>query len=125
MPTWLALTRPAITHTVTAAAGIFLMRAALTLTTPVARDGRLVTRRDESKDRAFRSRRSVSDDEADLLIRNTYKVLLTRGMRGTVLYSTDAETREFLASLVRLTRSLETVYEPVAPGVVERRIPLN
>ncbi|MER7475417.1 Hsp70 family protein [Micromonospora sp. NPDC000018] len=35
MPTWLALTRPAITHTVTAAAGIFLMRAALTLTTPV------------------------------------------------------------------------------------------
>ncbi|WP_406045942.1 hypothetical protein OG799_16565 [Micromonospora sp. NBC_00898] len=35
LPTWLALTRPAITHTVTAAAGIFLMRAALTLTTPV------------------------------------------------------------------------------------------
>ncbi|MFI7578243.1 Hsp70 family protein [Micromonospora sp. NPDC049497] len=35
LPTWLALTRPAITRTITAAAGIFLMRAALTITTPV------------------------------------------------------------------------------------------
>ncbi|MFI2667852.1 Hsp70 family protein [Micromonospora carbonacea] len=35
LPTWLAMTRPAITHTVTATAGIFLMRAALTITTPV------------------------------------------------------------------------------------------
>ncbi|OON28438.1 Hsp70 family protein [Micromonospora sp. DH13] len=35
LPTWLAMTRPAITHAVTATAGIFLMRAALTITTPV------------------------------------------------------------------------------------------
>jgi DUF2075 family protein len=34
------------------------------------------------------------------LIRNTYKVLLTRGLAGTVLYSTDPETRAMLASLV-------------------------
>jgi DUF2075 family protein len=27
------------------------------------------------------------------LIRNTHKVLLTRGMVGTILYSTDPETR--------------------------------
>ncbi|MGN9810228.1 DNA/RNA helicase domain-containing protein [Micromonospora sp. BQ11] len=87
----------------------------------VARNGRLVTRRDESKDPAFRSRKSVSDDEADRLIRNTYKVLLTRGMRGTILYSTDPETREFLADLIRIERGLETVYEPVAPGVFAQR----
>ncbi|WP_240362624.1 DUF2075 domain-containing protein [Streptomyces sp. S1D4-23] len=37
------------------------------------------------------------------LIRNTYKVLLTRGMQGTVLFSTDQETREMLRSLVRST----------------------
>ncbi|GAB3204518.1 DNA/RNA helicase domain-containing protein [Nocardia tengchongensis] len=30
------------------------------------------------------------------LIRNTYKVLLTRGMEGVSLYSTDPETQEFL-----------------------------
>ncbi|MFC3502208.1 DNA/RNA helicase domain-containing protein [Micromonospora krabiensis] len=80
----------------------------------VARDGRLVTRREESKDPAFRSRKSVSDEEADLLIRNTYKVLLTRGMQGTIVYSTDPETREYLASLVKVIRPVETVYEPAA-----------
>jgi DUF2075 family protein len=36
----------------------------------------------------------------DRLIRNTYKVLLTRGMVGTVVYSTDAETRAKLRELV-------------------------
>ncbi|WP_255508720.1 DNA/RNA helicase domain-containing protein [Micromonospora sp. A202] len=61
-----------------------------------------MTRREESKDPAFRSRKSLSDDEADRLIRNTYKVLLTRGMRGTVLYATDPKTRDFLRGLVRV-----------------------
>ncbi|WKU04546.1 DUF2075 domain-containing protein [Micromonospora sp. HUAS LYJ1] len=68
----------------------------------VARDGRLVPRREESRDPAFRSRKTVSDEEAERLIRNTYKVLLTRGMRGTVLYATDPETREYLRGLVRV-----------------------
>ncbi|MET8367659.1 hypothetical protein ABZU53_29450 [Micromonospora sp. NPDC005194] len=36
LPTWLAMTRPVITHAVTATAGIYLMRAALTLTTPIS-----------------------------------------------------------------------------------------
>ncbi|RQW91006.1 MULTISPECIES: DNA/RNA helicase domain-containing protein [Micromonospora] len=35
----------------------------------------------------------------DQLVRNTYKVLATRGMRGAVLYSVDPETRSMLASL--------------------------
>jgi DUF2075 family protein len=77
----------------------------------VARDGRLVTRRSESKDPAFKSKQTVSDFEADRLIRNTYKVLLTRGMRGTMLLSTDPETQEYLARLVHVRRGLETVYE--------------
>ncbi|MFI7548943.1 DNA/RNA helicase domain-containing protein [Micromonospora sediminimaris] len=82
----------------------------------VARDGRLVTRRGESKDPALRSRKAVSDDEADRLIRNTYKVLLTRGMRGTIIHSVDPETREFLAALVRRTREVETHYEQNGDG---------
>ncbi|MGB2567460.1 DNA/RNA helicase domain-containing protein [Micromonospora citrea] len=77
----------------------------------VARDGRLFTRRAESKDPAFRSRKSVSDEEADRLIRNTYKVLLTRGMRGTVVYATDPETREYLRSLVRVEQAPEVRFE--------------
>ncbi len=37
----------------------------------------------------------------DRLVRNTYKVLLTRGMVGTVLYSPDPETRHALHQLVK------------------------
>ena len=36
----------------------------------------------------------------DQAVRNTYKVLLTRGMRGASVYSTDPETHSLLESLV-------------------------
>jgi uncharacterized protein len=77
----------------------------------VARDGRLVTNRDEFKDPNFRSRKTVTDTEADRLIRNTYKVLMTRGMRGTILYAVDPEMRALLADLIHIRRGLETVYD--------------
>lgn len=69
----------------------------------VVRDGRFVSQREFNKDPAFRSRKNVSDEAFDRNVRNIYKVLLTRGMVGTVLYSTDEETREFLKSMVRPT----------------------
>ena len=47
----------------------------------------------------------------DLLGLNTYKVLMTRGMRGTILYAVDPETRALLTTLVQTHRSLETVYK--------------
>ncbi|MER6497965.1 DUF2075 domain-containing protein [Streptomyces sp. NPDC001455] len=57
-----------------------------------------VVDRSASKDPVFT--KSTPDDEIDQLIRNTYKVLLTRGMVGTIIYATDPETREKLRSLV-------------------------
>ena len=66
----------------------------------VVRDGEWVARRSENKDPDFKSAKKVSDDEFGALVRNVYKVLLTRGMIGTLIYSTDAETREFLRGLV-------------------------
>ena len=66
----------------------------------VWRTDRWVSRREFNKDPDFRSRKTVSDIEFDRLVRHVYKVLLTRGMVGTILYSTDAETRRFLRSLV-------------------------
>ncbi|MBO0610771.1 DUF2075 domain-containing protein [Myceligenerans salitolerans] len=65
--------------------------------------GAWVARRSESRDPVFTKR--VSDDHMDRLIRNTYKVLLTRGMVGTLLYSTDAETQQFLRSLIPARRT--------------------
>lgn len=56
--------------------------------------------RSANRDPDFRNVDRVDDQEFDQLARNVYKVLLTRGMLGTVIYSTDAETREALAPLV-------------------------
>lgn len=66
----------------------------------VVRDGSLTTVRAANKDPDFRSRTRVDDRSFDLLVRNVYKVLLTRGMVGTVLYSTDPETRDLLRRLI-------------------------
>jgi hypothetical protein len=65
----------------------------------VARNGRLVTVRDRNKDPEL-TKRSVTDLQVDRHIRNIYKVLLTRGMAGTVIYAVDPETQHFLARLV-------------------------
>lgn len=67
----------------------------------VWRDGRWVTVRDANRDPDFKSRTKVSDEEFERLVRNVYKVLLTRGMRSVHIYSTDPTTRDFLRSLVR------------------------
>jgi hypothetical protein len=48
-----------------------------------------------------RSKASRITDDADLdrAVRNAYGVLMTRSLRGTVVYSTDPATRRFLAGL--------------------------
>jgi DUF2075 family protein len=66
----------------------------------VWREDRWVSRRSESRDPAFRNANTAPDAEFDRLLRNVYKVLFTRGMIGTIFYSTDAQTREFLRRLI-------------------------
>jgi hypothetical protein len=63
----------------------------------VWRGGSWVVQRAASKDPGLRG---VDDAEADRLLRNVYKVLLTRGMVGTIIHSTDPETQTFLQALV-------------------------
>jgi len=57
--------------------------------------------RSANKDPDFRNRTSVDDFQADRLIRNVYKVLLTRGMRGVAIHSVDQETNDRLRTLIR------------------------
>jgi hypothetical protein len=66
----------------------------------VWRDDRWVALRAANKDPDFRNRTKVSDQAFDRLVRNVYKVLLTRGMRGVAIYSPDAESREYLSGLL-------------------------
>jgi hypothetical protein len=67
----------------------------------VWRTDRWVTRREANKDPDFRSRSRVSDLEFERLVRNVYKVLLTRGMVGTVVHSPDPETNAMLQALMQ------------------------
>jgi hypothetical protein len=69
----------------------------------VWRGDRFVSNRAANRDPDFRSQKTVSNEQFDALVRNVYKVLLTRGMVGTVIYSTDPETREALHQLVPAT----------------------
>jgi hypothetical protein len=73
----------------------------------VVRDGIVNTdafKRD-SRDRTikgFKSRIKAQDPnilgETDLVIKNTYRTLMTRGMKGCFIYCTDAETLEYFRS---------------------------
>ena len=56
--------------------------------------------RSANKDPDFRNQTKVTEHEFGRLVRNVYKVLLTRGMVGTVIYSPDPETRELLHALL-------------------------
>lgn len=73
----------------------------------VYRDGRFVTDPDKRsrQDRSIRGYRSRIKADAtvhahvDKIIRNTYKTLMTRGMKGCYVYATDQETQGFLRQL--------------------------
>lgn len=66
----------------------------------VWRTDRWVAVRSANRDPDFRNRQRVSDADFDVLVRNVYKVLLTRGLRGVYLHSTDPETQQLLDDLV-------------------------
>ena len=71
----------------------------------VWRDDHWIAVRGENKDPNFRNLTKVSKQQFDRLVRNVYKVLLTRGMIGTVIYSHDPETRAKLRDLIGAPRT--------------------
>jgi hypothetical protein len=73
----------------------------------VRRDERWVLQRSASKDPDFRNSKRIADSEVEALTRNVYKVLLTRGMLGTLVHSVDAETQRHLRGLVRMPSPTE------------------
>jgi DUF2075 family protein len=69
----------------------------------VWRTDRWISRREFNKDPDFRNSKRVSDADFDRLVRNVYKVLLTRGLLGTIVYSVDQETQHRLGRLIQPT----------------------
>ena len=66
----------------------------------VWRTDRWVADRRASKDPELKNSKSLDDEGFEALVLNVYKVLLTRGMVGTLLYSLDAETLNMLRRLI-------------------------
>jgi hypothetical protein len=62
----------------------------------VWRSGIWVADRSGSKDPAMRG---ITPDHFETLVKNTYKVLLTRGLVGTLIFSVDEETQQYFKSL--------------------------
>ncbi len=79
----------------------------------VWRSGRWVARPEYSKDNQVKTAEPAEFDRA---VRNTYKVLLTRGMRGTLVYSVDLETQEMLRSHIPASAVLDRARPGELPG---------
>ncbi len=67
----------------------------------VWRTDKWMVNRSANKDPDFKNSNKVSDLEFKKLVKNVYKVLLTRGLIGTYLMSVDAETQSFLKKLLK------------------------
>lgn len=65
-------------------------------------DGGWVGQRDQSHDRVVR--RGVTEAEFTRYVKSTYRVLLTRGLRGCYVYFMDAPTRDFFLSRTEAPR---------------------
>ena len=80
----------------------------------IARDGRMLSdvnaRAKTDRDSlwgwksAMRKDPEVTQSKIDQIIKNQYRVLMTRGMKGTYLFSTDPETREYLRERIAAAR---------------------
>ncbi|WP_280433270.1 DUF2075 domain-containing protein [Nocardia brasiliensis] len=60
---------------------------------------RLAVCREANQDPKLQSKK-LFDDDFEMLVRNTYKVLLTRAMQGVVIYAVDAATQKLLTDLI-------------------------
>lgn len=92
----------------------------------IVRDGRVVT--DASKrsknDHSVRGLKKLRKDDperarelADLVVKNTYRTLMTRGQKGCLLYCTDPETQEYFASFCRSARTEALRRRPLYEGI--------
>lgn len=93
----------------------FVIRDGIAVTNAAAR-----SRSDRSvrgyKKRLKEDRESALAD-ADMIIKNTYRTLMTRGMKGCFIYSADAETREHFRSFA------ETQIMEQTDSVTTQRLP--
>ncbi|MQM38892.1 hypothetical protein KBTX_02913 [wastewater metagenome] len=90
----------------------------------VVRDGRVITRpaaraRTDRSLHGYKTARKqapeTADARADAIIRNTYRTLMSRGLKGCLLYCTDAETQAYFRQRIA-TAFQEDTTEQTTPA---------
>lgn len=88
----------------------------------VVRDGKVITipsRRAKTDaslrgyKKQLRENKKFADEKADIIIKNTYRTLMTRGMKGCYVYFVDKETEEFFKNRIESTQNKEKVYTTI------------
>ena len=99
----------------------------------VVRDGQVVTHPEKraSSDNSIKGWKKLAKINADLahektdaIIKNTYRTLMTRGMRGCYVYFTDRETADFFRSRLTGMRSEAAATSAVAAIATTQTSPL-
>ena len=66
-----------------------------------------IGRKDRSHDSGLK--RGTGDEEFTQLVKNTYRVLLSRGLKGCAIYFVDEQTRDFIESRIDLATAFDDV----------------
>lgn len=83
----------------------------------IVRDGKVMTSAEhrDRHDKSIKGYKKLKKEdsefalkEADLIIKNTYRTLMTRGMKGCYLYCTDPETNTYFRSRLGKVTAIET-----------------
>jgi DUF2075 family protein len=97
----------------------------------VVRNGQVVTRPEhrskmDSSIKGYKTARKqdavAADARADLIIKNTYRTLMSRGQKGCYVYCTDPETNAYFEGMAALVAA-RTADEPVIELLPEQGLP--
>lgn len=92
----------------------------------IVRNGRIITDASKraSSDKSLQGYKKLFQDDpkkaigaADIIIKNTYRTLMTRGMKGCYIYCTDPETQEYFKEHLSLTGKENTKYSNIPDGI--------
>jgi DUF2075 family protein len=92
----------------------------------IVRDGKIITdgAKRASSDKSilgynkmFKENPEKARKMADMIIKNTYRTLMTRGMKGCYVYCTDPETQEYLKTNLKSKIEKNNMYGDIPSGV--------
>lgn len=92
----------------------------------IVRNGKIITdasKRASTDKSIFGYKKMLKDDSAmaegvaDMIVKNTYRTLMTRGMKGCYIFCTDPETQEYFKNQLKSSSDADNIYGNVSNGI--------